>query len=40
MPKKTVAMKTVRKDQKKKNVGTARGGKTNQYQPRGAKSIG
>jgi hypothetical protein len=36
-----MAKKTVnRKDQKKKNAGTARGGKTNQYRPKGSRSIG
>jgi hypothetical protein len=29
-----------RKDQKKKYAGTARGGKTNQYRPKGARSLG
>jgi hypothetical protein len=29
-----------RKDQKKKYVGTARSGKTNQYRAKGARSIG
>ena len=29
-----------RKEQKKKHVGTARGGKTNQYQPKGGRSLG
>jgi hypothetical protein len=33
-------MKGTRKDQKKKHQGTARGGKTNQYQPRSRRSIG
>jgi hypothetical protein len=36
MAKKTGA----RKDQKKRSVGTSRTGKTNQYQPKGAESIG
>jgi hypothetical protein len=35
-----MAKKTVRKDQKKKHVGTARGGKTNQYQGKGVRSMG
>lgn len=35
-----MAKKTARKDQRKKNVGTVRGGKTNQYQPRGTRKIG
>jgi hypothetical protein len=36
-----MAKKTVtRKDQKKKHAGTARGGKTNQYRPKGTRSIG
>jgi hypothetical protein len=36
-----MAKKSVtRKDQKKKHAGTARGGKTNQYRPKGSRSIG